>query len=133
MIFIDTNVILRFVLNDHPVYSPKARDIFSDVEADKIKVFISLVALTEVVFSLERFYKRPKKEICEKLLFILALEGVKTEKLKILKEAFGVYLTKNIDFPDAYQAILMKSKKVKKIYSFDHHFNRISWVKRIEE
>lgn len=131
MIFLDTNVILRFVLDDHPVLSPKAKSIFTAIDQGKTQTFISLVAISEAIFTLERSYKYSKSDIYEKILPILKLESVTVDKLDILEEALRFYKEKNVDFSDAYQAAQMSKKKVKKIYSFDKDFDKLSHIKRL--
>lgn len=131
MIFLDANVILRFILDDDPSLSPKAKTIFKTIDQGKTKVFISSMAAFEVVFTLEKTYKKPKSEIRKNLLAITKLENVLADKEDILEKALGFYEEKNVSFVDAYQAALMEKKKVKKIYSFDKHFDRFPQIKRL--
>lgn len=131
MIFLDANVILRFILDDDPSLSPKAKTIFKTIDQGKTKVFISSMAAFEVVFTLEKTYKKPKPEIRKNLLAITKLENVLADKEDILEKALGFYEEKNVSFVDAYQAALMEKKKIKKIYSFDKHFDRFPQIKRL--
>lgn len=131
MIFIDTNVILRFVLDDNPTYSLRAKAIFEKIDQGEVKVFISLVTISETIFTLERSYKYSKSDIFSKLLPIVKLENAQIDNQDILEQALNFYKEKNINFPDAYQAAQMLKKKVKKIYSFDSHFDRFSQIKRL--
>ena len=73
MIFLDANVILRFILDDNPIVSPKARSIFETINSGRVKVFISAMAAFEVVFTLERTYSLSKSIIAQKFLSILKM------------------------------------------------------------
>ncbi|MEK7521233.1 MAG: PIN domain-containing protein [Patescibacteria group bacterium] len=132
MIFLDANVILRFIVDDNPTLSPKAKLIFESIDKGGHKVFISPMAIFEVAFTLERTYKLSKSEIRQKFLPIIKLDNVTTDKKDIVERALDFYVDKNVSFADAYQAALMLKKKVKKIYSFDPHFDRFSGIKRLE-
>lgn len=132
MIFVDANVILRFVLEDNLLLSPKSRLIFEKIEKGETQAFISLLVISEVVFTLQRSYRLPKAEVARKLLSISQSPNIKIEKRKLVTEAFSYYLDENIDFTDAYQIALMKDKGISQIYSFDKHFNRFPQIERLE-
>lgn len=133
MILLDTNIILRFILKDHPIYSPKSETIIKKVDKGEVKVYISWPTILEVVFVLQNSIKLPKKEIAEKLLPIFHLENVNLEQRSLLDIIFGYYVDKNISLTDAYNAALMQKKKVKKIYSFDSDFDKFPQIKRLEK
>src|SRR3990167_11169219 len=124
MIFLDTNIILRFTLNDHPLYSPKAASIFSTIHSQKVKVYTTWLVIFEAVFVLQNSHNLPKLEISKKLLPILFLENIQINQKSLLKEVFKYYLDKNISFADAFHVALMNKKKIMKIYSFDRDFDK---------
>lgn len=119
------------MLGDDPVLSPKAKLIFETINQGKVKVFISQMAVFEVIFTLERTYKLAKSEIHQKFIAIIKPENVTVDKRDIIEKALNFYEDKNVSFADAYQAALMFKKKVKKIYSFDKHFDRFPHIKRL--
>ncbi len=133
MIFIDSNVILRFILNDDPKLSPKAAKIFRKIEKENINVFLSEVIVAEIVYVLLKVYKLKRKDIKEKLLKIFTLDNISIEDKAIFPSIFEIFVSKNIDFEDAYQVALMQKKKVKQIYSFDEDFDKIPQIIRIEK
>ena len=132
MIFLDTNIILRFILKDHPIYSPKAEIIIKKIDKGEVKVYISWPTILEIVFVLQNSIKLSKKEIAEKLLPIFHLENVNLEQRSLLDIIFGYYVDKNISLTDAYNATLMQKKKIKQIYSFDEDFDKFPKIERLE-
>lgn len=133
MIFLDTNIILRFILKDHPIYSPKSETVIKKIDKGEVKVYISWPTILEVVFVLQNSIKLPKKEITEKLLPIFHLENVNLEQKGLLDTIFEYYVDKNISLTDAYNAALMQKKKVKQIYSFDEDFDKFPQIERLEK
>lgn len=133
MIFLDTNIILRFILKDHPTYSPKAEVIIKKIDQGEVKVYISWPTILEVIFVLQNSIKLPKKEIAEKLLPIFHLGNVNLEQKALLDSIFEYYVDKNISLTDAYNVALMQKKKVKKIYSFDSDFDKFPQIERLEK
>ncbi|MBW1993356.1 MAG: PIN domain-containing protein, partial [Deltaproteobacteria bacterium] len=68
---IDTNVILRYLLEDHEIYSPKAKAFMLQVSHGKKKVEISAVVIVECIYVLEKFYLVPRNEIVDSISRIL--------------------------------------------------------------
>lgn len=132
MIFLDTNIILRFVLNDHPLYSPKAANIFSQITDQKVKVYISWLVIFEAVFVLQNSHNLPKSDIKQKLLPLLKLANIYLEQKDLLDYTFSYYVDKNISFADAFHVSLMNKKGLKEIYSFDRDFDKFPKIKRLK-
>jgi len=97
---IDSNVIIRFLVGDHPEHSAIATEIFFKVEQGEYEVEILESVLMEVLFVLTKFYKLPKRDVIEDLKKIIALRGVIGDKV-LLIETLNIVETKNIDFVDA--------------------------------
>jgi len=97
---IDTNVIIRFLVGDHPEHLEIASEIFLKIEQGEYKVEILESVLMEVLFVLTKFYKLPKKDVINDLKKIIALQGIVGDKI-LLMETLTVVESKNIDFVDA--------------------------------
>jgi predicted nucleic-acid-binding protein len=63
MIGLDTNILVRYLTQDDPVQSPKAREIIERRLTEEKPGFISIVALVETVWVLERAYGLSPREI----------------------------------------------------------------------
>lgn len=133
MILVDTNIVLRLILNDSPDLSTKARIIFEKIIRGKIRTLISLLTISEIIFTLERSYKIPKIEIVKSLSQMFKLTNLTIEKQVLVEQAFVYYVERNISFPDAYHVALMEKKKIKQIYSFDEDFDKFPQINRLEK
>ncbi len=133
MIFIDSNVILRFILNDDPKLSPKAAKIFQKIEKENITVFLSQIILAEIVYVLLKVYKLKRLDIKEKLLSIIAPDTISIKDKAILPFAFDIFVSKNVDFEDAFLVALMEKRRIKEIYSFDGDFDKFPQIERLEK
>ncbi len=131
MIFLDTNIILRFILQDHPLYSPKAKAILNKIDNKKIKIRLSWLVIFEVVFVLQNSHNLKREDICQKLLPILTLENITFEQKQLLNSVFDYYVSKKISLADAYHIALMNQRKIKTIYSFDRDFDKFPQIKRL--
>jgi len=43
-----------------------------------------------------------------------------------------LYSEKNIDYIDAYNALILKENGIEELYSYDKHYDRIDWLTRLE-
>lgn len=74
MIGLDTNVLVRAILQDDPVQSPKAQARMA-AEAQGQGLFVSAFALLELAWAL-RSCKIPKAKVVETLRALLATSGI---------------------------------------------------------
>ena len=96
----DTNVILRYLLEDNRLLYEKARELFEKVRSGDEKILILESVLVECVYVLLKFYKVPKDEITAKLRGILHYKGVLNKDKEDLLEALNIFALKNLDIVD---------------------------------
>ena len=75
-IIADSNVLLRAILDDHPVQSPLAQAALQNAEL----VAISLPTLCEFVWSLQRGYKRKHADVVSALRALLDTANIVLDK-----------------------------------------------------
>jgi len=119
---VDTNVILRYLLADHPQFYEKAKDLFEKVRFGTEKVIILESVLTECVYVLMKFYKVPKEEVTDKLSALLRYRGVANDDKSVQLEALVIFAIQNIDMVDA---ILLARARI-------GQYNLISFDKDVE-
>ncbi len=130
--FLDTNILLRHLLQDHPAQSASATRYLAAVEAGQEKVRIVDTVIFETVFTLQRQYGVPKPNIRDTLLPLIDLSGIILPGKRRLREVFDLYVKYNISFADAFHAVLMERWALTEIVSYDRGFDKIPGIKRIE-
>src|SRR3982751_627153 len=130
--FLETNIFLRHLREDHADFSPRATALLARIEEGFFKVRTADTVIFETVFTLERFYKQSKEAICAAFLPLIELPGIVLPGKRRFRKVFTYYIDKNISFADAYHAVLMESLGLRQIISFDRDFNRIPTVTRVE-
>ena len=130
--FLDTNIFLRHLLGDVPEQSRRATAYFRSIEQGVARARISDIVVFEVVFTLERGYRRSKVEIQSALLPLLELPGIVLPGKRKFRYVFRVYIDQNISFADAYHAVMMRKLALSEVVSFDRDFDRIETVQRVE-
>ena len=120
---IDTNIILRYLLDDHKHFSSKAKAFVQDVAQGAKKAELPSIVVVECVYVMEKFYEIPKNEIVDKLSRILNLKDiVNSEKAEIL-EALVKYKDSNADIVDCVLAA--QSSPTRVVISFDKDFEKL--------
>jgi predicted nucleic-acid-binding protein len=71
MIGLDTNVLVRYLAQDDPVQSPKAADLIERTLTEQHPGFVSLVAMVETAWVLERAYRVTTTELASVIERIL--------------------------------------------------------------
>ena len=130
--FLDTNVLLRHLRADHAEHSPRATAYLERIEREELKVRTADTVIFETVFTLERSYRQPKAAIRDALLPLIALPGIVLPRKRRFPTAFTFYVDLNISFADAYHAALMLEQKLSEVVTFDHHFDRVPGITRVE-
>lgn len=130
--FVDTNIFLRFLLADHPQQSPACKKLFEKATKNQIKLVTLSIVIIEISWVLLSFYKESKKEAIKKIKTIIFWENLEILDRDILLSAVDLFEKNNLDFIDAYVASWLEAKKIKQIYSYDHDFDKLENVSRLE-
>ncbi|MBW1698849.1 MAG: PIN domain-containing protein [Deltaproteobacteria bacterium] len=123
---IDTNVILRYLLEDHEIYSPKAKAFMLQVSHGKKKVEISAVVIVECIYVLEKFYLVPRNEIVDSISRILNFSGIMITNRSEILEALLKYEASNADIVDCILAA--QSSAEKPVISFDKDLEKLKAI-----
>jgi predicted nucleic acid-binding protein len=131
---LDTNVLLRYVLNDHPVHSPASTKLIGRISRNEVQAWMTDLAIAEAVFVLSnpKTYNVSRSDIRDALLPVLSLPGVDLPGKHLYPRIFDLYAKMPIDFVDAYHAAHAEQRVPPDIYSYDAHFDRIPSVRRLE-
>ena len=130
--FLDTNILLRHLLDDHPEQSPRATAYLARVEAGDVRVRIAETVVFETVFTLQRQYGHSRAAIRDTLLPLIDLPGIILPGKRRFRRVFDLYVDLNLPFVDAYHAVLMDDLGLTEIVTFDREFDRVPGVTRLE-
>ena len=118
MIGIDTNVLVRYLVQDDETQAKAATKILEQV-SDENPAFINNIVMCETVWVLARAYKYDKSIIAETLEQILATAGIEFENAEVIRKAVRHYKNGNADFSDYLLAEINKENGVVSTYTFD--------------
>ncbi len=106
--YIDTNVLLRFLLGDIADQLQFAKDAFLLAKEGQLKIILTPIVFFEIIYTLRSQYKLPKEEIATQLGKLLALPYLSVEEEAILKSTLSFWLKSKLDLVDCY--LLVKAE-----------------------
>jgi len=118
MLYLDTNVILRYLLQDSEEFITQSK-----MYIENNKTFIKNEVFAEVVYVLNKTYQVPKSEIANILKELLSMNDIGVDSKEVLILAFEIFEKKNIDFVDSLLCAYSKELKIN-IVSFDKKLNK---------
>jgi len=132
MIFLDTNIFLRYFEREDELIYKKVERLFLEIVQGNIIGISNVLVIAEVIWVLKKFYDWDKGEICNNVELILKTPNIKFRERSIIVEAINFYRDKNINFIDSYNYSYMQYYGIKEVYSFDKDFDKLEDIKRIE-
>ena len=110
MVGIDTNVLIRYLLQDDAEQSVVANEFFETKISALEKGFVCSVVLCEVVWVLRRSYAVERHAIAEILSRLLSLDRIEVEHEECAIRAVSDFAEGTADFSDYYLARVNKEK-----------------------
>ncbi len=111
MIRIDTNYIIRYLIDDNEEMATIAEEAIMHKN-----IYISNEVLAEVVYVLNGVYGYSREKISSVLLELIEFDNIETNDKSIVLSAFKIYAEKKLDFVDC---ILCAYAIVDEILTFD--------------
>jgi len=134
MQFIDTNVFLRFLTKDDPVKAASCHKLLQSAAEGELKLYTTDLVIAELVWVLQspKTYNLNPSEVFDIILPLLTIKNLYFPSKNIFPDIMELFKTENIDFIDAYNSEIMRSRKIDTIYSYDKHFDQLPDVVRQE-
>lgn len=130
---LDTNIVLRHVLHDHPDHSPRATALIGAIERGERAVRLADTVVFEAAFTLEKTYGVPRAAVRDALQPLLDLPGMVLPGKRVYAPVFDLWTREpGLSFADCYHLCLASQLGLPAILSFDRKLNRLPGVARVE-
>jgi predicted nucleic-acid-binding protein len=115
VIGIDTNVLLRWLLDDDPAQSDRAADVFKGGET----IFLGDIVLAEVAWVLARSYRLRRGDIAHAIRHAVSLPGVAVYDRAAILAALSAYETGGPGLSDHLIGYLNRAAGCRTTLTFD--------------
>ena len=116
---IDSSVLLRYILEDDPIWSKAATRFIDEECTASDPAYVNLVVLAEVVWSLRRQKNYGKEVVVTVVRNMLESQSVVLEKADIVADALQIFEEGNAGFADCLISSLNKHVNAEPTFSFD--------------
>ena len=101
MLGLDTNVLLRYLVQDDPAQSRRATEIIENHLTSRDPGFVCLVSILEIVWVLGTLYRRSRLEIADHVEMILAADTLEVQNEQEVYQAVVALRNGTGTFEDA--------------------------------
>jgi predicted nucleic-acid-binding protein len=118
MLAVDTNIIVRYLVGDHPQQLAKATELITQND-----IFVATTVLLETEWVLRSSYRYDPDSVADALAAVAGLPHVSLEEPAVIARALD-WLRRGMDFADGLH--LAKSAGCDAFVSFDQDFAKIA-------
>jgi predicted nucleic-acid-binding protein len=116
---LDTNVLLRFIINDDPPQNARAARLIEATFAAGETLYLSDVVLCEAVWVLERAYRYSRQQIIDVLRQVLCAQYIRFRDPAALGRALDAFTARRGDFADYVIREHARAAGCEKVHTFD--------------
>ncbi len=129
MIALDTNVLIRYFIQDDPAQSRKARQFIEENVLKGKNFFIPGIVVCELVWVLSSAYNVMKSEIVDLLEKVAHVKHFNFEDREVLCSSIDGYKSGRGDFSDYYLKEISKRQGSDRVMTFDKVLLKESYFK----
>ena len=124
---VDTNLIVRYLVQDHEKHAKAAGKLFDACDRGDVVIVVLPAVLAECVFVLESFYEHPRGDIASALGRLISSPGVEIDAA-INLDALDRYRKTKVHFVDCLIAASAATENMP-VASFDQDFRKFTDVR----
>ena len=129
MIAVDTNVLVRLLVNDDTAQAARAKALVDAQAGDDGSIWLSDTVLVELVWVLARAYGRPREAMAAALRALAAHATMTLESPLAVRAAIAVFEAGTADFADCLLAEKAQRAGCAQIFTFDKGMRGLVGVK----
>lgn len=123
-LLIDTNVFLRFFLNDIPNQQKIADGLLQKAKTKKLNLIVLQIIIFEIEFILTKYYLFPKTEVIDNLRSIIGAPYLEIQDRNVFKFAIELYQNTNISLVDCFLKAKSEIENTE-IFTFDQKLSKL--------
>jgi predicted nucleic-acid-binding protein len=125
---IDTNLIIRHLVQDNEKQASVAGRLFDACDRGHVVIVVLPPVLAECVFVLESFYEHPRRDIASALSRLISSSGMEITDTAVHLDALDRFARTKVHFVDCLIAAFATSENIP-VASFDQDFRKFSDIR----
>lgn len=120
---LDTNLIIRFLVNDNPQKVHRVENLLLD--KNNTNILLDTV-IAEIIWVISSYYSLNKTEVIEKIKALIHLDTIDCNAV-LINKALSIWEENNISYIDAYLAAVANLGNIP-LFSYDDKLKTISEI-----
>lgn len=130
---IDTNILLRYFLQDNPAQYDKVRKLFQKTKLKNSQLFVSVLVVLEIIWVLESVYETPRQVIIDALLKAMALDFLRYEYALVLEQVLIFAKDNTFDLSDLMIGAIAQANDCDTTLTFDRKASKSSYFELLTD
>jgi predicted nucleic acid-binding protein len=126
-LWVDANVILRFLTKDPPEMAELSARLTARVERGEVALYMWPLVLAEVIWVLKSFYRYSMPAIAHIVIALVSASGIEVDNRQLIIRVVELARDRNMDFADAHLA-LQAAERGERVCTFDESDFRLLLV-----
>jgi len=118
VIGLDTNVVVRYIMQDDPRQARPATELIESLTADA-PGFVTLVSMAEIAWVLASAYGLTRIQVCQALEGLLRTQEILVERAEVVWRALRLFQSGGADFADGLIAHCSAAAGCERTMTFD--------------
>jgi predicted nucleic-acid-binding protein len=124
---VDTNVLLRLLLDDDEEQASAARSL----QRSHAPLFVSHVVLAETAWVLTSAYGFSRERLGKLVQMLLDADGISLQEPQLVRVALDAFQSSRADFPDCLILAIAESAGMAPLATFDERLGKLSGTRRL--
>lgn len=131
MIALDTNILIRFLIQDDKQQANIVLELFSELEKKKQSFFVTQLVVLELIWVLEDVYSVAKEDIIYSISELLLMPVLTFEAQGVIRKLIVSAANSNFDLPDLLIAHSAIEQGCEATYTFDKKASKFDFFEII--
>lgn len=128
---LDTNVIVRLLINDDKVQGRRAKALLEKAEEESERCFLSLLVILETIWVLSAVYQLNRSEVLDALELLTQMPVLELESDGTVQELLRMGRSGNADLPDLLIGLSAKARGCETTLTFERGLEKTTLFERI--
>jgi predicted nucleic-acid-binding protein len=130
---LDTNVLVRWLLDDDPAQAQRAKRLFESKRANQTRLFVPNTVTLELEWVLRSRYQLDKAAVLSALNALLETQEIDFQDEAALERALHLYRLASAEFADCLHAGIASGAERSPLLTFDAKAARLAAVERLAD
>jgi predicted nucleic-acid-binding protein len=129
---LDTNILVRFLVNDDEEQARRAYKLFAEAESGKETLFVPQVVVLEMIWVLDSVYEVPRQEILDSVDALLRMPVLEFESQPAIQGFVNAAREMKIDLSDVPIAVSARHAGCDRVLTFDKRASKQGIFERLQ-